>query len=195
MRFSIFSILVFLMVSCTDSATETKDEVIHTEHFNWTMNIPDGFEMESEEEWEKLQQKGTEVIEEAFDQEIEGSVKTIVVFKHDESNYFDANYQPFDTALDGSYLKSCNDVNQVIFETFLAQMPDVQIDSSSTTVIIDNLEFQKFNIIVQLPNNSSLTTHMYSRLFEDTELAINIMYQDEEYGQLMTEAWLNSSFH
>tara|TARA_R110002050_G_scaffold300786_1_gene472706 strand:- start:43794 stop:44393 length:600 start_codon:yes stop_codon:yes gene_type:complete len=189
--------LVGLLSSCADTAEtkeETKGETVHFDKFNWTMNIPDGFEMESEEEWAKLQQKGTEAIEETFEQEIEGNAKTIVVFKQDETNYFDANYQSFDTATDGNYLKSCTDVNQVIYETFLAQMPDVPIDSSSTTETIDGLVFQKFNIVIQFPNEMKLTTHMYSRLFGDTELAVNIMYANEDTGKKMTDAWLKSSF-
>jgi hypothetical protein len=185
---------LLLLASCEDKVT-TQDAVIDMPLFNWHMKIPDGFEKETQAEWDEIKAKGTEVIEESMDEKIEGEVETIMVFKKDDSNYFDANYQDYDSLDSGGYLQSCKNVNEVIYETFLAQMVDLQIDSSSTTVMIDGLEFQQFNIVVQFPSDVKLTTHMYSRLFNDTELAINIMYQDAEYGQQMVDAWMTSSFH
>lgn len=179
--------------SCDDSMNQA--QVVHNDQFNWTMTIPDGFEEESKEDWEELQKKGADAIEETFDQEIESLAQNVFIFKKDETNYFESNYQPFDTELDGDYLVSCREVNDVIYKTFLAQMVDLPIDSNSTTVMVDGLEFQQFNVFIEFPNDMILTTHMYSRLFEGTELAVNIMYVNEEAGKSMIDAWMGSTFH
>jgi hypothetical protein len=190
----LFIVTALFMFSCTD-ADKTKDVTVHNEQFNWTIAIPDGFERETVEEMKELQERGAQAIEETFDTEIENLAKSIFVFKKDETNYFDSNHQPFDTAIDGDYLTSCNGVNQVIYETFMAQMPDVPMDSNSTTQMIDGLEFQQFNIVIDFPGDVKLTTHMYSRLFGTEELTINIMYVEPKSGEEMMASWLNSSFH
>lgn len=194
MRNFLYILPLLFFISCESKPT-TENEVYHNEQFNWTIHLPDGFEKETEEEWTKMQEKGTEAIESTFDQEIDNIAQTIFVFKKDETNYFDSNFQPFNPEIDGDYVTSCKQVNLVIYETFMAQMPDIPLDSNSTTLMIDGLEFQQFNVVMNFPNGMKLTTHMFSHLFDDQEIAVNIMYSDAELGKKMMEAWKNSKFH
>lgn len=162
--------------------------------FNWTISIPDHFQSVSEAEWAKLQNRGAEAIEDTFGEEVVNQAKTIFVFKNDLFNYFESNYQPFDPAVDGDYLESCKNVNDLIFETFKTQMPGAKIDTVSAVEIIDKLEFQKFTTKLELPNNMVLHMVSFSRLFGEKEFSVNIMYADSRKGQLMLESWKNSKF-
>ena len=116
------------------------------------------------------------------------------MFKSDQLNYFESNYQPFDIAIDGNYLESCKDVNNILYETFKTQMPDIKIDSTSTIEKIDNLEFQTFKMKVEYPNKMVLNVLMFSRLFDKKEFSVNIMYVDNNKGQQMLESWRKSKF-
>jgi hypothetical protein len=194
MKYLLCVISIFILISC-DTEPNTNGEIVHNPQFNWTITIPDGFEKESQEGLEKLLEKGSEAIENTFDQEIENLAQTIFVFKKDETNYFDSSFQPFNPEIDGEYTTSCREVNLIIYETFMAQMPDIPMDSNSTTLNIDGLEFQQFNVIIDFPNGMQLTTHMFNRLFDKQELAVNIMYSDSKMGEKMLEAWKKSTFH
>lgn len=188
MKYFLYIIPLLSLLSCESKPT-TKNEVYHNTQFNWTIHLPDGFEKETE--WSEMQEKGTKAIENTFDQEVENIGQTIFVFKKDETNYFESNFQPFHPEIDGDYITSCRQVNQI----FMAQMIDIPLDSNSTTLTIDGLEFQQFNVVMNFPNGMKLTTHMFSHLFEGEELAVNIMYSDEELGKKMMTAWKNSKFH
>lgn len=141
-----------------------------------------------------MQNKGADAIEKTYDAKVDNQAKTIFVFKNDQFNYFESNYQPFDTATDGSYLESCKNVNEILYQTFIAQMPGVKVDSVTSVERIDNLEFQTLKMKVTYPNNMVLNVFMFTRLFDKREFSVNIMYVDKTKGDLMINAWRKSKF-
>ncbi|MBT1695955.1 hypothetical protein KK083_03645 [Fulvivirgaceae bacterium PWU4] len=85
-------------------------------------------------------------------------------------------------------------MNQMIYETFMAQMPGVRIDTVSATEMIDGLDFNTYKMKVVYPNEMVLNFTMYSRLFDKKEFTVNIVYVDEAKGNQMKESWLTSKF-
>ena len=183
-------IIVFQNCNCQTSA----EREIYNKDFKWSIKIPENFENVSADEWTKLQNKGAEAIENTYDEKIVNQSKIIFVFKSDQLNYFESNYQPYDVSVDGDYKESCKIVNQVLYETFVSQMPGIKVDTISAVEKIDNLEFQTFKMKIVYPNNMVFNVIMYSRLFGKREFSVNIMYVDDRKGQLMLEAWKNSKF-
>lgn len=47
---------------------------------------------------------------------------------------------------------------------------------------------------IYFPNGMTMHSLMYSRLFDDREFSVNIMYVDERQGKRMIEAWTKSTF-
>ena len=169
----IYFIICFTITlqSCNGQTTPKKE--IYNQDFNWTITIPENFQNVSAEEWAKLQNKGAEAIEKTYEEEVINQSKTIFVFKSDQFNYFESNYQ---------------------YETFKAQMPNIKIDTTKTVEKIDDLEFQTFKMKIEYPNKMVFNVLMYSRLFDKKEFTVNIMYVDNKKGQLMLEAWKKSKF-
>lgn len=167
---------------------------LHNDLFNWSIDIPDSFEKVNSKELEQLKAKGRDALEDSFSENIEDKSTTIFTFKKGELNYMESNYQPYDTGVDGSYLHSTREVNKTLYTTFQEQMPGMQIDSSSSIEKISELEFQAFTLTITFPNNVSLNSKMYSRLFNDKELTVNIMYVDSLAGAEMINVWQNSIF-
>lgn len=184
--------LIIIFQSCTGQKSPKKE--IYNKDFKWTITIPENFDTISAVQWAKLQNRGTKAIEKTYDQKIDNKTNTIFVFKSDELNYFESNYQPFDTLKDGNYLKSCQSVNEVLYHTFMTQMKGVTVDTATSTEKIDNLEFQTLKMNVTYPNNMVLHIFMYSRLFHKKEFSVNIMYVNKEKGELMLGSWKQSKF-
>ena len=189
-----YLIVCFTIIIQSCNGQNTSKQEIYNKDFKWTITIPENFQNVSKEEWSKMQNKGEEAIENTYGEEIINQSKTIFVFKSDQFNYFESNYQPFDVAIDGDYLESCKNVNNIIFETFKTQMPGIKIDSTSSVEKIDNLNFQIFKLKVEYPNKMILNLMMYSRLFDKKEFSVNIMYVDNEKGQQMLDSWKKSKF-
>jgi hypothetical protein len=167
---------------------------IHNNDFNWTITIPEHFENVSGAEWEKMQNKGADAIEKTFEAEVINQAKTIFVFKSDQFNYFESNYQPFDPSVDGDYMGSCKLVDEILYETFKTQLPGIKIDTIRTVEKIDNLEFRVMKMKVEYPNKIVLNLIMFSRLFDKREFSVNVMFVDEKKGQLMLDSWRKSKF-
>ncbi len=190
-----FIFLCFNLISYHGFSQSKTENKIYNKDFNWTIIIPEGFETVEEKEWIAMQNKGANAIEDTFGEEIINHSKTIFVFKSGTVNYFESSFQPFDVAVDGDYIETCKAVNDILYETFMAQMPGITIERSNTIEKIDNLDFQVYKMKVIFPNKMEMYCMMFNRLFGKKELAVNIMYIDQSKGEKMLASWRASKFN
>ena len=195
MRTTFFTLLILstLFQSCKGQAKPAPKEIFNKE-FNWRIQIPEGFETVPAEQWMKMQNKGADAIEKTYDAEVENNAKTIFVFKSDQFNYFESNSQPFDYASGSDYTESFRNVNNILYGTFEAQMPNANVDSVSSQETIDGKVFQTFKVTITIPNKIKMTYLMYSRLFGKREFTVNIMTVNEEKQKVLLNSWRNSKF-
>lgn len=189
-KFILLFTILFVQSCQSQKSAERK---IFNADFKWSITIPKNFENVTADEWSKLQNKGKIAIEDTYGEEIINNSKIIFVFKSDDLNYFESNYQSFNPS-DGDYLATCENVNQILYETFKTQMPNAKIEKRTTTEIVDQLEFQKFEMEVEYPNKMVLHLLMYSRLFDEKEFSVNIMFVDKAKGAEMLDSWKKSKF-
>lgn len=167
---------------------------ISISQFNWTIEIPNNYTEVDPETWGNQQKKGEELIENTFGEELTNETVTLFVYKNEELNSIESNYQPFDEAIDGNYIEVFDDVNALLYETMITQLPDIEIETKRGAKMIDNLLFQSFEMKITYPNKMIVYFLMFSMLFEKEELTINIIYVDEKQGELMKNALFNSKF-
>lgn len=194
MKLNVYLLLFLLTIlqACNSQTTPKKE--IHNKDFNWTITIPEDFESISAADWEKLQKKGEKAMEDTFEQDIVNQAKTIFVFRNGQSNLLESNYQPFDPSIDGNYLESWKNVNEMVYQTFKAQLPDAKITRKNSIEKIDKLDFNVHTMEIEMPNKMILTSLMFSRLFGKREFTVNIMFIESAKGKLMLDAWRNSKF-
>ena len=82
----------------------------------------------------------------------------------------------------------------MIYQTFEAQIPGAKLDSISTIQKVSGLEFRRFDISIDFPNNMKMKTIGFSRLFGNKEFTMNITFVDEKIGKKMIDAFLSSKF-
>jgi hypothetical protein len=187
-------LITFAFFHTGKSQVKSSSKEFFSKEFNWTIQIPEGFEPVSAEEWKKMQNRGLEAIEKTYDTEVENMAKTIFVVKNGLFNYFEANYQPFNKEKDGDYLESFKEVNSIVYGTFEAQMPNAKLDSASSQETIDGKVFQTFKVTITVPNIIVMEFLMYSRLFGDKEFTVNSLTVDKEKRRVLLEAWRSSKF-
>ena len=192
MKYSV--LLVMVLFVALQSCKETPKNEIFNPDFKWTITIPENFQNVNPDEWKKMQDKGTEAVEKTYDGKVENTAKTIFVFKSDNFNYFESNSQPFDPAVDGDYSVSCRNVNNTFYGTVQAQIPGAQMDTLTTEETIGGLKFHKYTVTINLPNKMIMEYLMYSRLFDKTELTVNIITSDKAKQKVLLDAWNNSKF-
>lgn len=185
--------LVIVAMGLLGCSPSEKTEIYDPE-FKWSITIPEGFDSVGAEDWEKMQERGTEAVESTVGEEIQNQTTTLFVFNDGPTNYFEANFQPFDESVDGSYDEAWKSVNEILYETFRDQIPGAEIDTASFVEMVDGLEFRGFRCKVNYTSIMNMNVLMYSRLFDDREFSVNIMYTSEDKGEKMKAAWLASKF-
>jgi hypothetical protein len=191
MKYILSLAFIMMLVSC---GAQTPKKEFYNNMFKWSITIPENFTHVEPAEWERMQNRGAEAVEKTYDQKVVNRSVTIFVFKSDQLNYFESNYQPFDVADKGDYAETCRSVNQILYGTFKAQMPMAKLDSASSKETISGLTFHTFRVSIYLPNKMVMDCRMYSRLFGNKEFSVNIMTVDKEKQRLLMEAWKQSVF-
>lgn len=166
----------------------------YSQEFDWKIIIPAGFEKMEDKEAEELQRKGLDAIEKTYQTEIESRTRKIAVFKSGKFNFVEANYQSFDPETDGSHEEANKLTKEVLYQTYSTQMEGTAVDTLSSRETISGKEFDKFTLDAKFPNDLTLHTIMYTRLFGKWEFTFLIVYMDEEKGQEMIAAWKSSVF-
>jgi len=193
-RYILIGLMVsVLFLSCKGQA-KSEQKTIYNSDFKWTISIPAGFDTVSADKWAKMQNRGAEAIEKTYDTPVENNAKTLFVFQSGQLNYFESNYQPFDTTKDGNYIEIFRGVNNMLYGTFEAQMKGAKLDSSSSTQVISGLTFQTFKVLITFPNKMVMNWQMFSRLFGKKEFTVNIMTVDKQKEKELLSSWLNSKF-
>lgn len=193
---ALFFLLVIISTCITNciGQTNAQQNKIYNKDFKWSITIPAGFDTVNAEKWNLMQNRGAEAVEKTYGEKPVNKSKTIFVFLNNKFNYFESNYQSYDSTKDGDYLETCRDVNNMLYGTLEAQMKGAKIDSSSSTTLINGLVFQTFKLGITFPNNMVLNMYCYSRLFGKKEFSVNITAVDRQKEKELLDAWLNSRF-
>ncbi len=191
------NLFFFLLLSATVSGFgQANSSTLVFNELGWTITIPEGFEAVNEAEWSKIEDKGVKAIEETHGEELINQTTTLFAYRNAQFNVFESNYQPFDENVDGDWVASCKVVNDIVFETFEAQMPNIPIDSTSSVERIAGREFQTFMVKINLPNGIQLKSLMFSSFYPNLkkELTVSITSIDDVQLEKMLRAFRMSRF-
>jgi len=189
--FSVLFVLT-LLVACS-AKKQAPERKLHQTEYGWTMTLPPGFDSVPPKDWERLQNRGREAVEQTFDTTIENRARMLYIFQSGQYNYFEAIVQPADYTKGKLYRESFKGVNDLLFEALETQMPGVRLDSTYDEEIVGGLRFLRFDINVHLPQ-MKLQMIMFSQLFGNEEVSVNITCADPKKLATLLEAWRSSTF-
>ena len=187
-------ILVFFTVFiCTICNAQKESKKFTFKEVGWTITLPASYEVIDSTVDAAIISKGKKAIEESNDIEVDMSqTKTLISASKSQFNYFDATITAFDAQEDGDYQELNQSVKDALFTTFEDQIPNVKMDSSTTTITIDGIIFDKFQIKIVMGENSIMNMILLSRLRNGFDFGISYLYLDEVTKQEI-EHMLNTS--
>ena len=191
--YNFFLILIFL--GC--NGLSEKDTIYFNKDFNWTIKLPKEYKKMSNSEWNSKVEVGGKALEKNNDVKFENQTRPIFIFKINAQNYFESTVMPYNIDKDGKLKDYLAEYNQIQFNTYKSAKPDLKIDTISTTIKIDELIFDKCEMILR-PNENTAKTLIkmisYNRIFDNNLFSVNIIYNDEKIGSKIINEMENSKF-
>jgi len=177
--------LVLLFSSCSLDPNQQVDEGIvrgekySSEEIGWTIDIPHGWRIASKDQMEGHTENGAELVEEmGVDLDYSG-LKHLIAFQKDQFNLFQSTSEPFELEYEGEYEENNAAIKEMLYDMYLSQ--GIRVDSSSTKMNVNGLDFHGFHLIVYAPNGDViLNQDMYSRHINGFDFSVNLNYNSEE---------------
>ena len=200
-RLSIVPVLiVFVMLSCKNSNAHVDEGSIVentyvSKEIGWSLEIPEGWSIMEKDDLVENSNKGKKAFEETLNQEVDYStLRHLISFQKNPFNVFLSTSEPFDLEYDGEWEINNDGLKEILYMTYENQ--GIRVDSTATTIErIDGLDFRRYSFIIYSPNDEVILNQIiYSRLINGFDFGVIINYNNEEYKEVMLNAFRNSRF-
>jgi len=194
--------LFALFISCREVEKKNhdlgtvKENKYYVSEIGWSIDIPEGWKLMDTDKMKKMAEKGNKLIQDATDIEIDSDeIKYLITFKKNDQNLFQSILEnvPLEAKLD--YDANFKMVKELVAFTYENQ--GITIDTSATSITkVSGVPFHYFEVKILKPESDEilLNQKFFSRLYKDFQHSVIINYNDETYGQVMMEAFENSTF-
>ncbi|MEZ5008211.1 MAG: hypothetical protein R2753_08700 [Chitinophagales bacterium] len=205
-KYSTYLVVLLLnlsIVSCKQKSSESDGNkvalvdtsIYKNESLGWQITIPDSFNIISEDKMNEFDQQGRDIVG-LSEEEVEAynnGLQHLVSFGKDDFNIFAATAEPFELMYEGEYEDNNRLLNELIYQTFVNQ--GLSIDTSSSNVVIDELEFMSFKTNIYDPAGELIITQeLFNRYINGYDFSVNINYNNDEDKSAMLNAWKTSTF-
>lgn len=172
MKFKItaFCFVSFLVYGCT-----TENKTFHAPEIGWTINLIDGWDIESARKVDQDIHEGLALIENSGESVyVSGKEIGLFVLRSDEITKFQATIIPFEETYENEWNDKYPQIKDVIYSIFASQ--SVQVDSTSSKETIDNIAFEVFNIKLSQNGSTLMEQNMYRTYIKGYDFIINMSH-------------------
>ncbi|WP_282143411.1 hypothetical protein [Cellulophaga baltica] len=172
MKFKItaFCFVSFLVYGCT-----TENKTFHAPEIGWTINLIDGWDIESARKVDQDIHEGLALIENSGESVyVSGKEIGLFVLRSDEITKFQATIIPFEETYENEWNDKYLQIKDVIYSIFASQ--SVQVDSTSSKETIDNIAFEVFNIKLSQNGSTLMEQNMYRTYIKGYDFIINMSH-------------------
>ncbi|WP_405267071.1 hypothetical protein [Cellulophaga sp. Ld12] len=170
-----FKIATFCFVSIIFFDCTTEKKTFHAPEIGWTINLIDGWDIESARKVDQDIHEGLALIENSGESVyVSGKEIGLFVLRSDEITKFQATIIPFEETYKNEWNDKYPQIKDVIYSIFASQ--GVRVDSSSTTETIDNIAFEVFNIKLSQNGSTLMEQNMYRTYINGYDFIINMSH-------------------
>lgn len=187
-------VIIFLLLQFQTGFSQDSTSKIFINEVDWSIAIPENFEIVDDSVQNNFNKKGAKLIGEANKVAINISTTKTLFSVHNGRNMLYATITPFSEKKDGSYSNSNRSVKEMLYKTFLEKIPNAQVDSSTSTVTIDNLAFEKFTIKITVNHTPLINMCMIYRLRKGYDFSISYLYMNDWAKKAMEKVIFESKF-
>ena len=196
---SIFQTSALLCLLCIATACGSGNsklaENYTNEELGWSIDIPNGWTIISEERYEKIRQKGKDIIEESTGEVIDSTILApILGFEKDLSNSLLVSAGKAELSYEGELEEDNAFAKANTYKIYRDQ--GLEVDSTSTSwVEIDGVKVQLFAFIVNHPNFSNeVVEQIYSGWYNGHVFRMYLTFDNEADREILEAALFNSKF-
>lgn len=198
---SVLSLVIVLLAACSGRQPEVElaegqidAGVYRNAKLGWEFRIPEGWEVLSKSEIERIEGKGIEAIEESYDSEITPSHTPLLYLRKDMFNAFTSTAQVFDPKVEGSYREH----QEMIFEVLLntCRSKGMRIDHKRDRESIGGLEFETLHVTLYAPDGKKVVLYqvIFDRLMNGRSLIMSITYNNHKDRDTLLNSLRQSQF-
>ena len=176
-----FLLIIITFVNCNGQESSRQMHIIDSST-GFKMLLPEGFLKIDEKETEKTLQTGKTKFDELYKIDIDISGSKLNMFKKDNNNYFLLSVKDFDPKIDGNYETAVNETNNLLLSTYEKAFSSGKIDTSTSRIKIDNTDFYKFTISLQLTSKTNMKVLNYTSLINGKDFTMAVVYKSDEIG-------------
>ncbi len=170
-------ISIMLMAGCSSPHQESKTYTM--KEVGWTITVPPEFKVADSAKIAAQTEEGVKAIEKSNDLKVDASTTKTLINASKGHNTFNATITPFDTTKDGDFATAIQAAKEIIYKTFLDQMPTAKVDTNSSTGTVGALEFDQFHINVKVEDKTVFNMYMLSKLYKGYDFGITYLYMDD----------------
>ena len=161
----------------------------------WTMFLPASFKVVDSETSADLQQKGKKILEDANSINVDiSSTRTLITARKNAVTTFNSTIRSYNPNKEGDYATANHQVKTSLYKALAAKSPNAKIDTSSSSLVIDGLAFDKFYL--QLTLGARVLFHMVilSKYYKGYDWGITYLYNDDVSKAEIESILTNSKF-
>lgn len=175
----------------TDESPVKPTNVFSQPDLGWSMAIPFGCKVLSQERVEDIQQRGQR------EMGLEGDLATpdvrhLLSYEFDRNNSFASDMQAYEADMETwqAYQRASNDM---IVNTLALR--DIEVDTSSSYVTISGINFQVFHTtVLNVANQPIYYMDSYATLHNGFDFSAHVNCDNDRVGEVITSAWFSSEF-
>lgn len=191
--------VLFVVVTCNITfATQIKGEIKDNNYIcmeiGWKFTIPQGWEIRSSEEINRLRDKGKKYFENNSGKIIQIDEIPLLYLSKGKKNLFNSNVTAY-SADYGDYTEVRENTFKMFLNLFKSQ-PGVPIKSERKQILLDKIPFESLTIIIYSIDGTVEIGRwcMYEGLVNGWALSMNYICANEEAWSTISKAIENSKF-
>lgn len=168
---------------CVHTIQAQGDSTYFLKEVGMTIRAPRNFEVVGAEEDENHKKRGKQFLEDTQGVEVDVSgTKTLLSLKDGPYNYLNITITTFTEDLPAWHQQN-RELKNILYSSFLAKMEASRMDTTSSTIDIDGIPFQRFELKLQLGEDASGSLILYSSLYRKYDFGICYFFVDPQAGR------------